>query len=258
MNRIDAKFELLKKENKKAFIAFVTGGDPSIAKTEEIVLAIEEAGADIIEIGVPYSDPLADGPVIQAASQRALTSGVRVKDLMAMVGRLRRKTDIPLLFLVYYNTIFVYGKERFVNDCKEAGIDGLIIPDLPLEEREELGPILVEAGIANIPLVAPTSKSRVSAIAKGCSGFVYCVSSLGVTGRGSDFHGNMESYMSEVRSQTTLPLAIGFGISTREDLERLAPYADGLIVGSAIVRKVEESGGDPEAVKAFVKELLAP
>ncbi len=256
MNRIDAKFESLKKENKKAFIAFVTGGDPSVEKTEEIVLAMEEAGADIIEIGIPYSDPLADGPVIQAASQRALLNGVKVKDIMEMVGRLREKTQIPLLFLVYYNTIYVYGKERFAKQCKDMGIDGLIIPDLPLEERHDFKPMLDSMGIANIPLVAPTSKERVKAITEGCNGFVYCVSSLGVTGRGSDFHGNMENYMNEVRSQTDLPLAIGFGITTKQDLERLSPYADGLIVGSAIVRKVEESNGDAEVVKAFVKELL--
>lgn len=256
MNRIDKKFEDLKAINQKAFIGFVTGGDPDIEQTKKLVLALEAAGTDIVEIGVPYSDPLADGPIIQAASQRALDKGLRVKELMTSVKALRLETQIPLLFLVYYNTIFVYGKERFVQDALDAGIDGLIIPDLPLEERDELLPILKEAGIANIPLVAPTSKDRIASITEGCSGFVYCVSSLGVTGRGSDFHENLDSYMKDVRSKTSLPIAIGFGISTTQDIERLAPYADGLIVGSAIVDHIHQNQGNEESLKAFVEPLV--
>lgn len=256
MNRIDQKFIDLKEISKKAFIGFITAGDPTLSQTGELVKALEAAGTDIIEIGIPYSDPLADGPVIQLASQRAFKNkDLSVANIMKLVSDIRKTTDIPLLFLVYINTILVYGKERFIKDCVEIGIDGLIIPDMPLEEREELMSLITETDLALIPLVAPTSKDRIESIVKGCKGFVYCVSSLGVTGRSSDFHSDIKSYLQEVKSKTDLPVAVGFGISSKKDIEDLRDYVDGFIVGSAIVKKVEEGNGDTQVVDCFVRAL---
>lgn len=256
MNRIDQKFIELKQKGKKAFIGFTTAGDPTLEKTIELVGALEEAGADIIEIGVPYSDPLADGPVIQLANQRAFKNAdLNVKNVIQTITKIRKTTEIPLIFLVYINTILVYGKEKFIGECVEAGIDGLIIPDLPLEEKEELASIIEQTDLALIPLVAPTSKDRVEKITAGCKGFVYCVSSLGVTGRASDFHADILNYLSEVKSKTSLPIAVGFGISTPEDILRLKDYVDGVIVASVVVKKIGETDGDIVAVKELVKSL---
>lgn len=256
MNRIDQKFIELKEKSKKAFIGFITAGDPTLSQTGELVKALEIAGTDIIEIGIPYSDPLADGPVIQLASQRAFkNSDLSVSNIMKLVRGIRKTTEIPLLFLVYINTIIVYGKEKFIGDCVEAGIDGLIIPDMPLEERDELMSLITQTDLALIPLVAPTSKDRVEKIVEGCKGFVYCVSSLGVTGRSSDFHTDIKSYLQEVKSKTDLPIAVGFGISSKKDIEDLYHYVDGFIVGSAIVKKVEEGCGATEIVEKFVRDL---
>ncbi len=255
MNRIEKQFQMLRKQHKKALITFLVAGHPCIEATEELIYAKERGGAHIIEIGIPYSDPLADGPVIQKAAQQALDRGVRLGDIFACIGRVRTNTQIPLVFLVYYNTIFAYGIERFINACKEAGIDGLIIPDLPMEEKEELSPFLQDTDIAIIPLVAPTSKERVKALVQGGRGFVYCISSLGVTGMRQEFHARLESFLSSVREATELPIAVGFGISTKEDVINMQPYVDGVIVGSAIVRHIEESGGDPKSVEAFVRTL---
>lgn len=256
MNRIDQKFSELRQKGKKAFIGFITAGDPTLKKTVKLVKALEEAGTDIIEIGIPYSDPLADGPVIQLANQRAFKSSeLSVARIMAMIKEVRETTEIPLLYLVYINTILVYGKEKFINDCVDIGIDGLIIPDMPLEEREELMGLLARTDLALIPLVAPTSKDRVGKIVEGCKGFVYCVSSLGVTGRSSEFHSDIKNYLNEVKSQTDLPIAVGFGISSQKDIKDLYDCVDGFIVGSAIVKKVEEGCGDTEIVKSFVKDL---
>lgn len=257
MNRIAATFEQLKKDNKVARISFLTAGDPSIEQSFELVKALIDNGSDIVEIGVPFSDPLADGPVIQAAANRALDGGVRVNQVFELVKKCRQVTEKPLLFLMYINTIIVYGKEKFIENCKEAGVDGLIIPDLPYEERDELFDLMTDNGIELIPLVAPTSKDRVKMITQGCNGFVYCVSSMGVTGRGSDFHAELDAYIEDVRSQTDLPLAIGFGISNNDDVKRFEKIADGVIVGTAIVRVIESSKGDPEVVGDFVKELFA-
>ncbi|PKM93254.1 MAG: tryptophan synthase subunit alpha [Firmicutes bacterium HGW-Firmicutes-1] len=256
MNRIDKKFIELKQKNKKAFIGFITAGDPTLEDTAALVHALEEAGTDIIEIGIPYSDPLADGPVIQLANQRAfMNADLSVANIMAKVGFIRKTTEVPLLYLVYINTIIVYGKEKFMKDCVDAGIDGLIIPDMPLEEREELMVLINETDLALIPLVAPTSKDRISKIVDGCKGFVYCVSSLGVTGRSSQFHEGIEAYLKDVKSKTNLPIAVGFGISNKKDINALSDLVDGVIVGSAIVQKVAEGKGDIEIVKNFIKEL---
>lgn len=256
MNRIDKKFIDLKEKNKKAFIGFITAGDPTLAKTAELVLALEAAGTDIIEIGIPYSDPLADGPVIQEANLRAFkNTDLSVANIMATVSSIRETTEVPLLYLVYINTIIVYGKERFIKDCVDVGIDGLIIPDMPFEEREELMDLISETELALIPLVAPTSRDRIDKIVDGCKGFVYCVSSLGVTGRSSEFHLDIEGYLKDVKSKTNLPIAVGFGISNKKDIAALSDCVDGIIVGSAIVKKVAEGNGDVETVKKFIKEL---
>ncbi|MBN2879449.1 MAG: tryptophan synthase subunit alpha [Clostridia bacterium] len=255
MNRITAKFEELKKADKTAFIGYVTAGDPEIEKTAELVLAMEQGGADIAEIGIPYSDPLADGPVIQDAALRAFESGICVADIFACVKRIREKSDIPLLFLVYYNTIFNAGNEEFTSSCKDVGIDGLIVPDLPMEERDELKVYTDAADICLVPLVAPTSKERVKEIAHEKSGFIYCVSTMGVTGIRDEFNENVTEYLKDVKRQTNLPIAVGFGISNREKVKFFSQYADGVIVGSAIVKQVYETGGDPEALKSFISGL---
>ena len=255
MNRIDAKFKELKDKNKCAFIGYVTGGDPSADKTVELVHAMEAGGADLIEIGIPYSDPLADGPVIQDAGLRAFDNGICVDEIFNCVRTIRSKSDVPLLFLVYYNTIFNIGNEAFVKRCREAGIDGLIVPDLPMEEREELQQYTDKEDICLVPLVAPTSKDRVKDIAHEKSGFVYCVSTMGVTGVRDTFNDNVVEYLQSVKSQTDLPVAVGFGISSREKVKFFSQYVDGVIVGSAIVKKVFETGGDAKKLEAFIREL---
>ena len=256
MNRIEATFLKLKKESKKAHISFLTAGDPSVEKSYELIKALIAGGSDIVEIGVPYSDPLADGPVIQAAATRALAAGITVDQVFELVTKVRKDESLPLVFLMYINTLLVYGKEKFIAKCVEAGVDGLIIPDLPYEEQDEVLPLMQANQIELIPLVAPTSKDRVAKITAASKGFVYCVSSMGVTGRNSEFHSGIDAYIEDVRSQTDLPLAIGFGISNNDDVRRFEKIADGVIVGSAIVKQIEASKGDPEVVKNFVKRLF--
>lgn len=255
MNRITAKFNELKKIDKTAFIGYVTGGDPSIEKTVELVHAIEAGGADIVEIGIPYSDPLADGPVIQDAALRAFDNGICVNDIFKCIQEIRKTTEIPLLFLVYYNTIYNMGNECFANKCKEIGIDGLIVPDLPMEERDELKVYTDNLDICLVPLVAPTSKDRVCDIAHEKSGFVYCVSTMGVTGVRDTFNRNVSEYLLDVASQTDLPIAVGFGISSSEKVKFFSKYADGVIVGSAIVKKVHETNADAASLTEFINEL---
>ncbi|WP_113675526.1 tryptophan synthase subunit alpha [Vallitalea guaymasensis] len=255
MNRITKKFQELQSKNKKAFIGYLTAGDPNIKKTEEFVYALEKGGTDIIELGIPFSDPLADGPVIQDAGLRALNAGVTVDKIMNLVKDIRKNTEIPLLFLVYYNTILIYGKEKFIRTCEEIGVDGLIIPDLPLEERDELEKIMDYDKLCLIPLVAPTSKDRIRKIIDGCNGFVYCVSSLGVTGGKSNFYSDIQSYLQDVKENSSLPIAVGFGISCRDDIKRLEDHVDGVIVGSAIVREIKRSKGDVIVLKEYIESL---
>lgn len=256
MNRISAKFKKLKTESKTAFIGYVTGGDPSIEKTVELVHAMEIGGADIVEIGVPYSDPLADGPIIQDAALRAFDTGICVNDIFNCVKEIRKSSQVPLLFLVYYNTIFNIGNEEFAKRCKNAGVDGLIVPDLPMEERKELQIYTDKEDICLVPLVAPTSKERVADIAHEKAGFVYCVSTMGVTGVRDTFNANVSAYLKDVKSQTSIPIAVGFGISSREKVKFFSQYADGVIVGSAIVKKVHETGADANALTTFIRELI--
>lgn len=255
MNRIEKQFAALKNAQKKALITYITAGHPTIDHTEELIYAQIRGGADIIEIGIPFSDPLADGPVIQKAAQRALDGGVTINKVFECIEKARKNTEIPLVFLVYYNTVLAYGVEAFVKKCSQIGIDGLIIPDLPLEEQSEILPYINETDMALIPLVAPTSKDRMKKITENGRGFVYCVSSLGVTGMGGNFYREVEAFLSEVRTQTELPLAVGFGISNKEDIKRFQPYVDAVIVGSAIVKHVEESDGNAVAVETFIKGL---
>jgi tryptophan synthase alpha chain len=229
-------------QNGKAFIGFVTAGDPSLAKTEEFIVAMESAGADLIEIGIPFSDPIAEGEVIQKANIRALAQHTTLDKIFKTVKSIRAKTQIPLVFLTYLNPVFKYGYERFFEACKTSGVDGVIIPDLPFEEKHELSPFAKKYDVDIISLIAPTSKHRVEMIAKESTGFVYCVSSMGVTGMRSEFKTDVESTVRAIKSATNMPVAIGFGISTPEQANEFSKYADGIIVGSAIVKIIEKYG----------------
>lgn len=258
MNRIKVKFEQLKQKGEKALITFITAGDPSLSASVDLVLEMEQAGADIVELGIPYSDPLADGPVIQESSQRALQAGASIKKIMGIVENIRVKSEIPLVYLVYYNSVFKYGVEKFFLEAGLAGLDGVIIPDLPIEERQELLNIAENFGISLIPLVAPTSKERIEKIAAQGSGFVYCVSTAGVTGIRQNINTNIEQYMKLVNQYTDLPKALGFGISSAKMAKEYKDYCDGIIVGSAIVKKIAESENTNKAIintGAFVREL---
>jgi tryptophan synthase alpha chain len=255
MNRIEERFAELKKNNKKALVPYICAGDPSLEKTEELVYLLEEAGADVIELGVPYSDPLADGPVIQEAALRSLGAGFKIDKLFTTVANIRKNSQIPLVCMVYYSSIFGYGAEKFVEGCEKAGVDGLIVPDLPYEEYDELKPIIDKTDMCLIPLVAITSGDRIKTLVEGSRGFVYCVSSLGVTGERSSFDSRVDDFIKSVKAATDTPACIGFGISRREDVERFEKIADGAIVGSAIVRHIHENIDNPEEIKAFVRGL---
>jgi tryptophan synthase alpha chain len=257
-NRIENMFEIKKEENKKALITFITAGDPDLDITYDLVLAMEKAGADLVELGVPYSDPVAEGPVIQAANARALKNDVRLDKLFELVFKLREKTNLPLVFLLYVNSILQYGKEQFFESCKVNGLDGVIIPDLPYEESDEIYMSAKEKDIKLIRLVTPASKERIKMIASKAEGFLYCVSSLGVTGVRSNFKTDFESFFDVINQFKTAPAAIGFGISTPEQIKELKSYCDGVIVGSAIVKKIATAKNNTEAIKNvfdFVKTL---
>lgn len=254
MNRIEKKFKEL--GDKKALITYITAGDPSLDKTEELIYAMERGGADIVELGVPYSDPIADGPVIQEAGKRAMENGADLSKIFEVVKNTRLKTEIPLVFLIYFNTILSQGVEKFVKKCEEVGIDGLIIPDLPLEEREEINEFIEKSCVDLIPLVAPNSKERLGDVINcGGSGFVYCISSFGVTGVRNNFDVDLKSFLEEVRKVTDLPLAVGFGISNREHVKKIHRIADGAIIGSAIVKSVYETNGEIEIIEKKIREL---
>lgn len=251
MNKIAKAFE-----GKKAFIAFITGGDPDIETTEKLIVALEKSGADIIEIGIPFSDPVAEGPVIQAADERALSAGCTVDKLFEMVKRVRKKVTIPLLFMSYVNPIFVYGTERFMEKCHDCGIDGVIVPDLPFEEMDELAPACEKYGITQISLVAPTSQERIETIAKVSQGFIYCVSSLGVTGMRTEINSNISEMIAQAKRVSDTPCAIGFGISNPQQAQEMAAVFDGVIVGSAIVKMIAEHGKEcVEPVTRFAEKM---
>lgn len=240
----------------KAFIPFITSGDPNIETTEKLILAMEKAGADLIEIGIPFSDPVAEGIVIQEASLRALEGGVTADKIFDMVRRIRKTSKVHLAFMTYINLVFVYGVEKFLATCKELDIDALIIPDLPYEEKEEVLDICEKNDVALVSLIAPTSNDRISMIAKEAEGFVYCVSSMGVTGVRNEIKTDIEKMVNLVKEAKDIPCAVGFGISTPEQAKKMSQYADGVIVGSAVVKIVAEYGKDSEKyVYDYVKSM---
>ncbi len=248
--------EAFKKKDKKAFIPFITCGDPSLDTTKELIYTLEKAGADLIELGIPFSDPTAEGSVIQGANMRALEAGVTTDKIFDMVAEVDVK--VPLVFMTYANVVFSYGIERFVKKCVEVGVAGIILPDIPFEEKEEFASICDSHGVDFISLIAPTSHERISMIAKEAKGFVYCVSSMGVTGVRSSITADVDAMVSLVRKVTDVPVAIGFGISTPEQAKTMAEKSDGVIVGSAIVRLVEQYGVDsPLYIYEYVKSITS-
>ncbi len=243
-------------EKGKAFIPFITCGDPDLDTTAAVVRAAAANGADLIELGIPFSDPTAEGPVIQAANLRALTGGITTDQIFDFVRELRRDVKIPMVFMTYVNVVFSYGAERFIATCQEIGIDGLILPDLPFEEKEEFLPLCHQYGVDLISMIAPTSENRIAMIAREADGFLYVVSSLGVTGTRSEIKTDLKSIVSVVRQNTDIPCAIGFGISTPEQARKMAGISDGAIVGSAIIKLLEKYGKDaPKYVGAYVKSM---
>jgi tryptophan synthase alpha chain len=243
-------------ERGKAFIPFITCGDPDAQTTVAAVRAAVENGADLIELGIPFSDPTAEGPVIQGANLRALRGGMTTDRAFDIVRELRRDVTVPMVFMTYANVVFSYGAERFLSTCHQIGIDGLILPDLPYEEKDEFLPICKAWGVDLISLIAPTSENRIAMIAKDADGFLYLVSSLGVTGARREITTDLASIVSVVRQNTTVPCAIGFGISTPAQAKKMAELSDGAIVGSAIVKLLEKYGQDaPPYIGAFVKSM---
>ena len=243
-------------ENGKAFIPFITCGDPDLETTAAVVRAAAANGADLIELGIPFSDPTAEGPVIQGANLRALNGGVTTDKIFDLVRDLRRGVEVPMVFMTYANVVFSYGSERFISTCREIGIDGLILPDVPYEEKEEFLPVCRRYGVDLLSLIAPTSEDRIAMIAREAEGFLYIVSSLGVTGVRSEIKTDLGAIVETVRQNTDIPCAIGFGISTPEQAAKMAGISDGAIVGSAIVRLIGEHGKDaPEYVGEYVKRM---
>ena len=231
-------------EKGKAFIPFITCGDPDLETTAAVVREAVKNGADLIELGIPFSDPTAEGPVIQGANIRALAGGVTADKIFDLVRELRTDVKIPLVFMTYANVVFSCGAEKFISTCRDIGIDGIILPDLPYEERDEFEPVCQKYGIALIPLIAPTSKNRIAMIAKAAEGFIYVVSSLGVTGERKEITTDIGSIVKVIRENTSLPCAVGFGISTPEQAKKMSALSDGAIVGSAIIKIIEKYGKD--------------
>lgn len=251
MNNISKAFE-----NGKAFIGFVTAGDPDLETSKKIMLEMARAGCDLIEIGIPFSDPIAEGPVIQEADLRSLAGGTTTDKVFALAAELSKEADIPLVFMTYLNVLFKYGYDKFLENAKNSGISGVIVPDLPFEEKEELRSVADKYGIDVISLIAPTSESRIQMIAKEAKGFIYEVSSLGVTGVRSEIKTDLRAITESIKAVTDIPVAIGFGINTPEQAARVCEYADGVIVGSAIVKIVAQYGKDaPAYVYDYVKSM---
>lgn len=243
-------------KNGKAFIPFITCGDPDLETTGKIVREMAANGADLIELGIPFSDPTAEGPVIQEANIRALSGGVTTDKIFDFVKALRADVTVPLLFMTYANVVFSYGIERFAAKCAECGIDGIILPDVPYEEKDEFAPVCRKHGVDFISLIAPTSENRIAQIAKDAEGFIYVVSSLGVTGMRSEIQTDIAAITAKIRENTSVPCAIGFGISKPEQAAKMAAVSDGAIVGSAIVKLIAKHGKDAApVVGAFVKEM---
>ena len=251
MSKIKSAFK-----NGKAFIPFITCGDPDLDTTEKIVREAVKNGADLIELGIPFSDPTAEGPVIQGANIRALAGGVTTDKIFDMVKKLREDLSIPMVFMTYANVVFSYGAEKFICTCHDIGIDGLILPDLPYEEKDEFLPICEKYDVDLISLIAPTSDKRIGVISKDAKGFIYIVSSLGVTGTRSEITTDLGSVVSVIRQNTDVPCAVGFGISTPEQASKMASLSDGAIVGSAIIKIIEKYGKDsPKHVGEYIKSM---
>jgi tryptophan synthase alpha chain len=253
MSRIGRTFSGLRKKGGKAFIPYIMAGDPTIHKTRELVKTLEDCGADIIELGVPFSDPLADGPTIQRAAQRALTEGVTLHSVLELVAILRRDTRIPIVLMTYYNPVFRYGEEKFVSDAAEAGVDGTIIPDLPPDEAGDLIRYAGKRRLDTIFLLAPTStEERIKKVSRASSGFIYYVPITGITGSKLSIDQAIEAQVARIRNESGKPVAVGFGISTPEEASTISGFADGVIVGSAIVKRIENSG---EGLKEYLLAL---
>lgn len=251
MSRISQAFK-----NGKAFIPFITCGDPDLETTAAAVRAAVDNGADLVELGIPFSDPTAEGPVIQGANLRALSGGVNTEKVFDLVRGLRRDVSVPMVFMTYANVVYSYGAERFISTCAEIGIDGLILPDIPYEEKDEFLPICRKNGVDLISLIAPTSANRIGKIASEAEGFIYVVSSLGVTGERSEIKTDIGSIVRVIRENTEVPCAVGFGISTPEQAKAMAELSDGAIVGSAIVRLLEQYGRDAAPyIGRYVKSM---
>ncbi len=245
-------------DGKKAFIAFITCGDPDLETTAACVRAAVANGAGLIELGIPFSDPTAEGPVIQGANLRALTGGVTTDKIFDLVRDLRQDVKVPMVFMTYANVVFSYGAERFLATCQQIGMDGIILPDLPFEEKEEFLPLCHTYGVDLISLIAPTSANRIAMIAKEAEGFIYVVSSLGVTGTRSEIKTDLTSIVEVIRENTDIPCAIGFGISNPEQAGKMAGISDGAIVGSAIIKIIEKYGREAAPhVGDYVREMTA-
>lgn len=257
MNRIEQALSLLKEKKEKAFITYMTAGLPDMEGTKKLVLAQQEAGVDVIELGIPFSDPVADGPVIQNASYKSICQGTNLEKVFLAMRQMRESgVYVPIIFMMYYNTIQYYGISRFAKECKEAGVDGLIVPDLPFEEQKELKDALEEQDSAIlIQLVSPVSGDRVSMILKGARGFVYCVSSMGVTGQSGEFHREVVRYLEEVKRLSDIPVMMGFGIRTPKDIEPMRKIIDGAIVGSHFMTLLEENDYSAEAAKKYCSDF---
>lgn len=259
MSRIEQQFDLLREEGRKAFIPFITAGDPTLEQTSVLLDVLAEAGADIIELGVPFSDPMADGPTIQASSQRALKNDIRIEDILETVRNFRKKHDTPLILFGYYNPFFVYGEKRLTADARSAGVDGFLCVDLPPDEGEELRYLASKEGLDVIYLIAPTSTpERKKLVAEKASGFIYYVSVTGVTGARDKLREDISAHIKDIKQFTALPVAVGFGISKPDQVREAGRMADGVVVGSAIVKVIEKVGDTPDLadkVREFVKWL---
>ena len=262
LSRIKAKFKELEAKGKKAFIPFLMSGDPSLELSKELVLAAEEKGADIIELGIPYSNALADGPTIQSAAQRALTNNINLSDIFQLVKEIRAESEIPIILMGYYNSLFNYGLENFIKDCEESGVDGAIIPDLPPEENKELRDLSNQVDL--ILLLSTTSNdSRIEKVTNLSTGFIYAVSTPGTTGTRKELSLEIKDTIEKIKGKTDLPVAVGFGISNPEHVKQVADFADGVIVGSAIIEQIENNleSEQKELIKevgGFIAELTAP
>ncbi len=242
--------------NGKAFITFVTCGDPDLETTKSVIRSLQDNGADLIELGIPFSDPTAEGQVIQAANTRALSGGVTTDSIFSMLEEMRGEIKVPMVFMTYANVVFSYGTERFVKRCKDVGIKGLILPDVPYEEREDFAPACEKEGLSLISMVAPTSSDRISMISKQAKGFIYLVSSLGVTGTRSEITTDIGAITKIIKQNSGTPVAVGFGISNPEQARKMAVNADGVIVGSAIVRLLEKHGKEAaEPIGEFTRSM---